>query len=298
MRNRFDHLAKQIGQKMLGPFGATAAHDPIHAETQYADLRYEPGPAHQAERDRLGLLGRLAAEPCLIEVYSQAFDAEGFRACLTKHLVSWQGRARAARAARRSEPESQAAADPFLWIITAGVPRTVVTKLKLEPARDWPAGVYLFGDDVLRVGIIVASELPRDRATLLVRMMAAGPLLAPAVEELAALPPDAIERVTVEPILLDFQRMLGENPGQDADEQEFIMAMYKTWEEGKTEARAEGRAEARANAVLTVLRVRGIAVPDAVREQILAQQDLQRLEQWLEKAIVATSIGDVIDSPN
>jgi len=84
--------------------------------------------------------------------------------------------------------------------------------------------------------------------------------------------------------------MLGENPGQDADEQEFIMAMHKTWEEGK--------AETRANAVLTVLRVRGIAVPDAVRQQILAQQDLQRLEQWLEKAVVATSIGDVIDTPN
>jgi|SRR6185369_7745596 len=102
--------------------------------------------------------------------------------------------------------------------------------------------------------------------------------------------PDAIERVVAEPVLLDFQRMLGENPGQDADEQEFIMAMHKTWEEGK--------AETRANAVLTVLRVRGIAVPDAVRQQILAQQDLQRLEQWLEKTVVATSIGDVIDTPN
>lgn len=292
MRIHFNH------QKALDPFGAAILHDPIDAELQYADLRYEPDPARQAERDRLGLLGRLAAEPCLIQVYSQAFDAEEFRACFMKHLVSWQGRTKAARATKRSEPDSQVAADPFLWIITAGVPRTVLTKLKLEPAHDWPAGVYLFGEDVLRVGIVVASELPRDRATLLVRIMAAGPLLATAVEELAALPPDAIERVTVEPILRDFQRMLEENPGEDADEQEFIMAMHKTWEEGKTEARAEGRAEARANDVLTVLRVRGIAVPDAVRQQILAQQDLLRLEQWLERAIVATSIGDVIDSPN
>lgn len=120
---------------------------------------------------------------------------------------------------------------------------------------------------------------PRDRATLLVRIMAGGPLLAPAVEELAALPSGAIERVVAEPVLLDFQRMLGQNPSQDAEEQEFIMAMHKTWKEGKTQARAE----ARANAVLTVLRVRGIAVPDAVRQQILAQQDLQRLEQWLER---------------
>jgi hypothetical protein len=294
MRNHFDHLAKEIGQKALGPTGAAAAHDPINAETQYADLRYEPDPARQEERDRLGLLGRLAAVPCLIEVYSHAFNAEEFRACLAKHLTSWQGRTRKARGARRSESEAEDSGDPFLWIITAGAPRTVLTQLELRPAVDWPTGVYLFGADVLRVGIVVASELPRDRTTLLVRIMAGGPLLAPAVHELVALPADAIECVVAEPVLLDFRRMLGADSSQDADEQEFIMAMYKTWEE----TRAEGRAEARANDVLTVLRVRGIAVPDAVRQQILAQRDLQQLERWLEKASVAASIADVIDSPS
>jgi hypothetical protein len=132
-----------------------------------------------------------------------------------------------------------------LWIITAGVPRTVLTQLEPKPARDWPGGVYLFGADVLRVRIVVASELPRARTTLLVRIMAGGPLVAPAVHELAALPPDAIERAVAEPVLLDFRRMLGEDSSQDADEQEFIMAMHKTWEETRAEARSEGRAEGR-----------------------------------------------------
>ncbi len=88
MRNRFDQLGKQIGQEALSPFGATAAHDEINPETQYADLRHEPDPARQAERDRIGLLGRLANIPCLIEIYSEAPDAEEFRACLSKHLAS------------------------------------------------------------------------------------------------------------------------------------------------------------------------------------------------------------------
>jgi len=69
--------------------------------------------------------------------------------------------------------------------------------------------------------------------------------------------------------------------------------MQRSWED----ARAQGRAEARADDVLTVLRVRGIAVPDAARERILAQKDLPQLERWHEKAIVATSIGEVIDDP-
>lgn len=60
----------------------------------------------------------------------------------------------------------------------------------------------------------------------------------------------------------------------------------------------KGRIEARAGDLLTVLRVRGIAVPEAARERILAQTDPERLERWLEKAIVAASLADVIDDPS
>ena len=59
---------------------------------------------------------------------------------------------------------------------------------------------------------------------------------------------------------------------------------------------AQGRAEGAARAVLTVLRVRGITVPDAARERIVAQKDPDRLERWLEKAAVASSVSDVTDA--
>jgi hypothetical protein len=68
--------------------------------------------------------------------------------------------------------------------------------------------------------------------------------------------------------------------------------------EGRTEGRIEGRTEEAARALLTVLRVRGLAVPDAVREHILAQKDPERLERWLEKAAVAASVTAVLDEPN
>jgi hypothetical protein len=297
VRNRFDYLAKQIGQEALSPSGTTVAHHEIHPETQYADLRHEPDPACQAERNRTGLLGRMATEPCVIEVYSEAPDAEEFRACLSKHLASWQGRARKTRSdiRKRSEQGRAPAAfvDSFLWLIAAGAPTMLLTKLELKAAPGWPAGVYLFGGDVLRVGLVVASELPRDATTLLVRLMAAGPLLVQAVKELAALPENAHERAVAEPVLLAFQRVLGQKPSRTPNEQEFIVAMQSSWKD----ARIEGRAEAKAEAVLTVLRVRGIAVSDAVRAKILAQKDLSRLERWHEKAITATSIAEVIDDP-
>jgi hypothetical protein len=53
-------------------------------------------------------------------------------------------------------------------------------------------------------------------------------------------------------------------------------------------ARGEGRA------VLTVLEARGLAVPTAVREQILACTDVAQLDVWLRRAVTATTADAVI----
>jgi predicted nucleotidyltransferase/HEPN domain-containing protein len=59
-----------------------------------------------------------------------------------------------------------------------------------------------------------------------------------------------------------------------------------------------GRQEAQAQAILTVLQVRGIDVPEEARRRILTQQDPARLARWLERAAVAASLADVIDLPS
>ncbi len=50
--------------------------------------------------------------------------------------------------------------------------------------------------------------------------------------------------------------------------------------------------------MLTVLRVRGFAVSDVDRQRILAQKDLAQLKRWLERAIIASSVAEVIDEPS
>lgn len=61
---------------------------------------------------------------------------------------------------------------------------------------------------------------------------------------------------------------------------------------------AEGEVAAHSRAVLTVLRVRGIVVPDAAREHIVAEKNPERLERWLERAAVAASIDEVLGEPS
>jgi predicted transposase YdaD len=68
--------------------------------------------------------------------------------------------------------------------------------------------------------------------------------------------------------------------------------------EGRTEGRAEGEAAANARAVLTVLRARGIVVSDADRERILAEKAPACLERWLERAVHAASLAEVIAEPS
>ncbi len=97
-------------------------------------------------------------------------------------------------------------------------------------------------------------------------------------------------------ILLHLQHVLGKKPSRTPEEQEFVVTMLDTWEKARDEGRTEGRTEEAAQAVLTALRVRGIAVPNAARKRILAQKDPERLRRWHEKAVVVTSIAEVFDT--
>ena len=54
---------------------------------------------------------------------------------------------------------------------------------------------------------------------------------------------------------------------------------------------AQARAQGEAHAVLTVLDARGVSVPEAIREQILACTDLAQLETWLRRHCGAALTG-------
>ncbi|WP_438016706.1 hypothetical protein WMF18_38860 [Sorangium sp. So ce315] len=134
---------------------------------------------------------------------------------------------------------------------------------------------------------------------------------------MAALPDDAWEKGIAAPLLVHF-RLGTDEPTTDKEDD--MSAEIRAWfeeykknlraearteglnegrreglNEGRREGLNEGRAEEAARAVLTALRVRGIAVPDAARERILAEKDPETLERWHERAVVAASLAEVLD---
>ncbi|WP_438016711.1 hypothetical protein WMF18_38885 [Sorangium sp. So ce315] len=277
----------------------------VLAATQKIDVFSVPDPAREAERARMGLLGELAAEPSLFEPFHGTPSLRQVRRCLRKQLTWHHELERRARAAAGSaaldedtEPQPQAAVDfPALVVIGRGRPETVLDAYRCEPVQ--PGVYHAVPGLVMRV--IVLAELPRTRATLLLRLLGSGRVLREALADLAALPDDAWEKGIAAPLLVHF-RLGTDEP--TTDEEDEVSAEIRAWfeeykqtlrAEARTEGRREGRAEEAARAVLTALRVRGIAVPDAARERILAEKDPETLERWLERAVVAASVAEVLD---
>ncbi|WP_432147537.1 hypothetical protein [Streptomyces sp. bgisy029] len=65
-------------------------------------------------------------------------------------------------------------------------------------------------------------------------------------------------------------------------------------DEGRAEGRVEGRVEGRGEDILRILAVRGVEVPDEVRQRITGCKDLDVLDVWFERAITASTADAVL----
>lgn len=66
---------------------------------------------------------------------------------------------------------------------------------------------------------------------------------------------------------------------------------------GKAKGKAEGTTAGTAGAVLTVLAVRRVKVPEPARQEFLACTDTDQLSDWLTRAATASTITDVTGRP-
>jgi hypothetical protein len=60
------------------------------------------------------------------------------------------------------------------------------------------------------------------------------------------------------------------------------------------QVRAAGRAEGKAEAILRVLGRRGVELTEEQRALVLATSDIEALDRWLDRAILAVSASDVL----
>jgi hypothetical protein len=290
VHNRFDQFVKRLARKGLSPAGRVETEAEVTPDALRIDVWFVPyaDRAHRRVLVPLGLLGRMARTSCTLEPYHRTPSGEQVADCIAKHRFFCR------ELARRTPPSPL----PMQWILCAGRPSGALAGFRFLRSRQ-SAGIH-DGPTLARTKIVVISELPRTRDTLLVRLMGAGETLHRAIADTWALPSDAPERRLALPILVRLRLEIPADPAkQTTTDREFLMItkdfdnyLENLEERGREQGLEQGRDEAFSKAVLVVYGARFGAPSAAVVAAVARLSDQAELQRVLE--IVSTgSAADV-----
>ncbi len=269
MRHRRDQLGKDLLDLLLSRWGTLRTEDPVPAaDLQRADVSFVPtAPLPEF----LGLLARLAMNPCLFELFSGAPSREDFYGCMRKFL-QW----------RHAMLKRVRAAEVMCWMLCAARPTLALAALGFARDARYPAGVYTVG---WSFGVVILDELPRTQDTLMLRLLGRD-----RTRDLAL---DALTTASLDPAVLDeivglFVDYSALSPPED-DPMAVDLSRYYAWKEqqraeGRLEGRLEGRAEALRRAITGLCQALGVPL-DPARESSLTNSDPESLQRLFDALV-------------
>ncbi len=239
MRNPFDQFVKRLVRKGFSPGGRVETEAEVTPDARRVDVWFVPDAGRAREVLRpLGLLGRMGLTSCTLEPFHATPSGEQVADCVAKHRFFCVELVR-----RKPRPPV-----PTQWIISSGRPTDALAGLNFRKSR-LGAGIY-DGPALLRTKLVVVSELPRTRDTLLVRLMGAGETLQRALADVRDLPREAPEYRLAVPILVRLRFEIHADPAKQTKiDREFLMnakeidRYLEQVEEKGAERRAHGRAQ-------------------------------------------------------
>ena len=262
MRQSHDQFAKECAAGMLEYIGGNVnIQHQLWAEVSYADLSFEPSATTTdiVAASQLGLFGKLAMKPCLMEFFKQQPTKIEIRSCLAKLFVYHGELLR--RAKRKNvkptknldNPRLAETSLPRLWIITTYASETLLNGFaaQLQP-NEWGDGIYFLSGKALKTALIVLNRLPPTPETLWLRLLGCGPTQKQAAEELGQLPAGPLRDHLLELVYRFYVEIELKTTLTERDK-ELLMnispvyqqARQQAVQEGRQQGRVEGRVEGR-----------------------------------------------------
>jgi hypothetical protein len=233
----WDKFSKDYLETFLASSGDVKTSLDVTAETQEIDVYFRPtSPEIQPE---LGLLGKLAQTPCLLEPYRNPVTIEGIIACLSKLLTV---REQLQREAHRHQQPLLAENIPRLWILTPTASQRIITAFSGQLNPDWGEGIYFLAP-ALTTSLIVLHQLPETPETLWLRLLGRGGTRSRAIDELEALSPHHPFKSASLKLLYNLSRNLQALPKRTQEERKFIMRLAPLYEQDREAAIQKGRIE-------------------------------------------------------
>lgn len=298
-RTPFDQFSKRLLREFLSPLGEVQPNLEVPGESRFVDIWFMPAAQATVDPSPLGLLGRIATTPCLIEPFRNPPTPTEVRNCLLKlFLVHADFR----RTARREEERIPEAELPQLWILTSSASEPQLSGFGASLDEDWRSGIY-FLPSLLRAAIIVLNQLPQTPETMWLRLLGKGRTQQQAIGEVLALPRDLPQRAIALRLLVGWKITIEASGEMDEEDREVVMTLAQVYQElleqereaerrGMERGVERGKQEEGQSLILRQLTRRVGAIPAELQTTIRALP-LAKLEALGEALLDFTQLEDL-----
>ena len=283
-----DQFAKDYLEELLKDYGEVKPSEKVSGEIKEIDVLFTPSAQQSSNLQILGLLGRFAEYPAIIEPFRNAASADEICDCILKLL---EVKAELRREAKANKTKLQDSEIPKLWVLTPTISESKLLSFGAIQKEDWSRGVH-FLPEALRTAIVAIHQLPETPAALWLRLLGRGSKQEQAIIELQALPLNhPYQQATLE-LVYNLRENLKLNQDIEEDDRELIMRLEPLYQRDREQAKFEGKQDlilrqlnrriGEIDASL-IERVRGLSVEqlENLGEVLLDFSNVTDLEAWL-----------------
>jgi hypothetical protein len=247
-----DQFAKDYLEELLKPYGDVKSSEKVSGEIKEIDVLFTPSVQQTSNLQLLGLLGRFAEFPAILEPFRNAASGDEICDCIQKLLEVKAGLRRDAKANKTRLQESDI---PKLWVLSPTASPTLLSSFNVNQKEGWLPGVYFLGD-ALRTAIVAIHQLPQTPETLWLRILGRGSTQSQAIIELQALPSNhPFQKATLE-LVYNLRQNLRVNQNLEEDDRELIMRLEPLYQQDREQAKQEGIQQGERLVVENLLQVR------------------------------------------
>ena len=283
-----DKFAKDYLEGLLKDYGEVKPSEKVSGEIKEIDVLFTPSQQQNSNLQVLGLLGRFAEHPAIIEPFRNPASSDEICDCILKLL---EVKALMRREAKANKSKLQDPEIPKLWVFTPTVSETRLSSFGTIQKEGWLSGVH-FLPDALRTAIVAIHQLPQTPKTLWLRLLGRGSVQSQAIVELQALPLNyPYQKATLE-LVYNLRENLRVNQELEEDDRELIMRLEPLYQRDREQAvqlgeqrliiRQLNRRIGEINASL-IERIQGLSIEqlENLGEALLDFSSVADLETWL-----------------
>ncbi|NDJ25787.1 DUF4351 domain-containing protein [Nostoc sp. B(2019)] len=283
-----DEFAKDYLEELLKPYGEVKSSEKVSGEIKEIDVLFTPSAQQTSNLELLGLLGRFAEFPAILEPFRNAASGDEICDCIQKLLEVKAGLRRDAKANKTKLQDSNI---PKLWVLTPTASPAILSSFNVNQKLGWLPGIYFLGD-ALRTAIVAIHQLPQTSETLWLRILGRGSTQSQAIVELSALPLNHPYKQATLELVYNLRENLRINQNLELDDRELIMRLEPLYQEDRERAKQEGKEEGQQDLIIRQLNRRFGEIDASLIEQV-RELSIEQLEELGEALLDFSVVADL-----